>query len=124
MNFAETINFIYKPYSCVALVSSTFFILMGCSNTFGLDENKVPFDGYYFSSKLTQKKTDDRYFTVKVRRSSRSLSGAREAGRYEATKFCIKNFGTSDIKWALGPDDENVGLTGSILKLSGKCDVT
>ena len=124
MNFAETINSGHKTYFYAGLVLCTLFMLMGCSNPFGLDENKVPFDGYYFSSKITQNKTDDRYFILKVKRASRSLSGAREAGRYEATRFCIKNFGTSDIKWALGPDDENVGLTGRILKLSGKCDVS
>jgi hypothetical protein len=124
MNFAENINFIYKLFSCSTPVLCSFFVLMGCSNPLDLEENKVPFDGHYFSSKITQNKTDDRYFTLKVRRASRSLSGAREAGRYEATRFCIKNFGTSDIKWALGPDDENVGLTGRILKLRGKCDVS
>ena len=124
MNFVENINFIYKLFSCSTPVLCSFFVLMGCSNPLDLEENKVPFDGHYFSSKITQNKTDDRYFTLKVRRASRSLSGAREAGRYEATRFCIKNFGTSDIKWALGPDDENVGLTGRILNLSGKCDVS
>ncbi len=124
MNFAENINFIYKLFSCSISVLCSFFVLMGCSNPLDLEENKVAFDGHYFSSKITQNKTDDRYFTIKVRRASRSLSGAREAGRYEATRFCIKNFGTSDIKWALGPDDEHVGLTGRILKLSGKCDVS
>ena len=124
MNFAENINFLYKLFSCSTLVLFSFFVLMGCSNPLDLEENKVPFDGHYFSSKITQNKTDDRYFTLKVRRASRSLSGAREAGRYEATRFCIKNFGTSDIKWALGPDDENLGLTGRILKLRGKCDVS
>jgi hypothetical protein len=124
MNFVENINFIYKLFSCSTPVLCSFFVLMGCSNPLDLEENKVPFEGHYFPSKITQNRTDDRYFTLKVRRASRSLSGAREAGRYEATRFCIKNFGTSDIKWALGPDDENVGLTGRILKLSGKCDVS
>ena len=66
---------------------------------------------------------DDRSFSLVVRRANRSLSGASEAGRYEATKFCIKNFGTSDIAWVLSPDDNNVGLNGKVLELSGRCDI-
>ena len=123
MNFGQIINLVHKRCLCSVLVLCPFFVLLGCSNPLDLEENKVSFDGHYFSSKITQNKTDNRYFALMVRRASRSLSGARDAGRYEATRFCIKNFGTSDIEWVLGPDDENVGLTGKILKLSGKCDV-
>ena len=101
----------------------SFLVTVGCSNPFELEENKIAFDGYNFSSKLTPNKSDDRLFDLTVRRAHRSLSGAREAGRYAATKFCIKNFGTSDIKWVLDPDDESIGLTGKVLKLSGQCDV-
>ena len=104
-------------------LACSFLVTVGCSNPFELEENKIAFDGYNFSSKLTPNKSDDRLFDLTVRRANRSLSGAREAGRYAATKFCIKNFGTSDIKWVLGPDDESIGLTGKVLKLSGQCDV-
>ena len=100
-----------------------FFILLGCSNPFEFEENKISFDGYRFSTKLNQNRFDDRSFTLVVRHANRSLSGAREAGRYEATKFCIKNFGTSDVAWVLSPDDGNIGLTGKALKLSGRCDI-
>lgn len=104
-------------------LACSFLVTVGCSNPFELEENKIAFDGYNFSSKLTPNKSDDRLFDLTVRRANRSLSGAREAGRYAATKFCIKNFGTSDIKWVLDPDDESIGLTGKVLKLSGQCDV-
>ena len=104
-------------------LACSFLVTVGCSNPFELEENKIDFDGYNFSSKLTPNKSDDRLFDLTVRRANRSLSGAREAGRYAATKFCIKNFGTSDIKWVIDPDDESIGLTGKVLKLSGQCDV-
>ena len=107
----------------MGLATCSFLIIVGCSNPLELEENKVSFDGYYFSSKLTRNKLDDRSFDLKVRRANRSLLGAREAGRYEATRFCIKNYGTSDIKWVLGPDDQSIGLTGKVLKLSGQCVV-
>jgi len=110
-------------YLNMGLATCSFLILAGCSNPLELEENKVSFEGYYFSSKLSRNKIDNRSFDLTVRRANRSLSGAREAGRYEATRFCIKNFGTSDIKWIRGPDDQSIGLTGKVLKLSGQCDV-
>ena len=123
MNVANGIIRSDSHYFIIGLATSSFLIMMGCSNPLELEENKVSFDGYYFSSKLSRSKLDDRSFNLTVKRANRSILGAREAGRYEATRFCIKNFGTSDIKWVLGPDDQSIGLTGKVLKLSGQCDV-
>ena len=123
MKLAKCITRHQSQYFIMGLAASSFLMITGCSNPFELEENKVSFDGYYFSSKLSRSKLDDRSFDLTVRRANRSLSGAREAGRYEATRFCIKNYGTSDIKWVLGPDDQSIGLTGKVLKLSGQCDV-
>ena len=123
MKLAKGITRPQSQYFIMGLATFSFLMMTGCSNPFELEENKVSFDGYYFSSKLSRSKLDDRSFDLTVRRANRSLSGAREAGRYEATRFCIKNYGTSDIKWVLGPDDQSIGLTGKVLKLSGQCDV-
>mgnify|MGYP003315785807 FL=1 len=123
MNSATVTNWLGTRYFVMTLIFCACLILLGCSNPLTLEENKVSFDGYYFPYKLIRNKVDDRSFDLTVKRANRSLSGAREAGRYEATRFCIKIFGTSDIKWFLDPDDENIGLTGRVLKLSGQCDV-
>ena len=123
MNSATVTNCLGTRYFVMTLIFCSCLILLGCSNPLTLEENKVSFDGYYFPFKLLRNKADDRSFDLTVKRANRSLSGAREAGRYEATRFCIKIFGTSDIKWFLDPDDENIGLTGRVLKLSGQCDV-
>ena len=123
MKLAKGITRPQSQYFFIGLATSSFLMMTGCSNPFELEENKVSFDGYYFSSKLSRSRLDDRSFDLTVRRANRSLLGAREAGRYEAIRFCIKNFGTSDIKWVLGPDDQSVGLTGKVLKLNGQCDV-
>ena len=123
MKLAKGITRPQSQYFIMGLAASSFFMMTGCSNPFELEENKVSFDGYYFSSKLSRSKLDGRSFDLTIRRANRSLSGAREAGRYEATRFCIKNYGTSDIKWVLDPDDQSIGLTGKVLKLSGQCDV-
>ena len=123
MNSATVTNWLGTRYFVMTLIFCSCLILLGCSNPLTLEENKVSFDGYYFPYKLVRNKVDDRSFDLTVKRANRSLPGAREAGRYEATRFCIKIFGTSDIKWFLDPDDENIGLTGRVLKLSGQCDV-
>ncbi len=123
MKLAKGITRPQSQYFIMGLAASSFFMMTGCSNPFELEENKVSFDGYYFSSKLSRSKLDGRSFDLTIRRANRSLSGAREAGRYEAIRFCIKNYGTSDIKWVLDPDDHSIGLTGKVLKLSGQCDV-
>ena len=123
MKLAKGVTRPQSQYFIMGLATSSFLMMTGCSNPFELEENKVSFDGYYFSSKLSRSRLDDRSFDLTVRRANRSLLGAREAGRYEAIRFCIKNFGTSDIKWVLGPDDQSIGLTGKVLKLNGQCDV-
>ena len=123
MKLAKGITRPQSQYFIMGLATSSFLMMTGCSNPFELEENKVSFDGYYFSSKLSRSKLDDRSFDLTVRRANRSLSGAREVGRYEATRFCIKNDGTSHIKWVLGPDHQSIGLTGKVLKLRGQCDV-
>ena len=123
MNLALNVSWPQSRYFNICFFTWSFWMLVGCSNPLEPKENKISFDGYYFSSKLSRSKLDDRSFDLTVRRANRSLLGAREAGRYEATRFCIKNFGTSDIKWVLGPDDQSIGLTGKVLKLSGQCDV-
>ena len=83
----------------------------------------VAFDGVFFrstSSKLDKLRAD---FEVTVSPVSASLEGARDAGRYEAIRYCIKNFGSSDISWIAGPDAEDGTLTiaGDRLVLRGTC---
>ena len=123
MNLALDVSRPQRRYFSIGFLSWSCLMLLSCSNPLDPEENKIAFDGYYFSSKLSRSKLDDRSFDLTVRRANRSLLGAREAGRYEATRFCIKNFGTSDIKWVMGPDDQSIGLTGKVLKLNGQCDV-
>ncbi|MEL6451079.1 MAG: hypothetical protein AAFQ19_07445 [Pseudomonadota bacterium] len=85
--------------------------------------DRVAFDGVFFRS--TSGKVDQQrdVFEVTVSPASSSLDGAREAGRYEATRYCIDNFGTSDITWSDGPDAEDGTLTidNDRLILRGTC---
>ena len=76
MKLAKGVTRPQSQYFILGLAASSFLMMTGCSNPFELEENKVSFDGYYFSSKLSRSKLDDRSFDLTVRRANRSLSGA------------------------------------------------
>jgi hypothetical protein len=84
---------------------------------------KVRFNGEYYPAKVSRDRDARKQFQVAVRQVDRGLTGAREAGRYEATRYCLKNFGTSDIAWVNGPDAEEgrLQLSNGRLLLSGSC---
>ena len=84
-------------------------------------DNQVAFEGIRFRTNLNQVKGDDFAFNVSVKNAEKNLKGAREAGRYEATKFCIERLSTSDIEWINGPDSDPLPLQDGNLKISGKC---
>lgn len=73
--------------------------LAGCQT-----QDRILFDGKYFRTKASKVDKQHDQFTVTVRNASQSIEGAREAGRYEATRYCVGKYGSSDIAWAVGPD--------------------
>ncbi len=88
-------------------------------------EERVLFDGQYFRAKAksVDKRKTPTEFTVVVKNASASIDGAREAGRFEGTKFCIQNFGSSRIVWKVGPDTEpqNLRISDDKLTFAGTC---
>jgi hypothetical protein len=85
----------------------------------------VTFDGLAFrtSSSAVDRRADRKEFDVLVRNATQSIDGAREAGRFEGTRYCINNFGTSRIAWSVGPDTEasRLVLSNGNLALRGRC---
>ena len=100
--------------SCCAAIA-----LAGC----GVDEDDILFDGQYFKTRLKSERGDRPNFTVTARPVSASLLGAREAARYEATVYCVNNYGRSDIAWDVGPDSPDDALTidSDTLVFAGRC---
>ena len=98
-----------------------FISLMSCGESY-LD-NQVSFDGIRFGSSLKKVNSDEFEFHLIIRDAARSFEGAREAGRYEATKYCIEMLSTSDIDWKIGPDSDDLVLNNGNLELSGRCTV-
>ncbi len=110
-----------SPVVLTALLLIAALMLSACAER---KADRVAFDGVFFrsnASKLDKKR--DR-FEVSVTPASASIDGAREAGRYEAVRYCIANFGSSEIAWVDGPDAEDGTLTiaNDRLLLRGVCD--
>jgi uncharacterized protein YgiB involved in biofilm formation len=105
------------------LCLGALFLTAGCETR---EKRLVPFDGYRYKAKAgaIDKKVSRADFTTTIWAVSQSLAGARAAGRYEATKYCIKEYGTSKINWIVGPDTppENYRIVDDTLTFSGKCD--
>ena len=101
------------------VVAST--LVAACSGT-TRNVNEVKFDGHYFAARASKSSVDPHGFSVRIRNAAKSIAGAREAARYEATIYCIEQFGTSDIIWSIGPDDEAMSLSNGALTLAGRCN--
>jgi hypothetical protein len=107
----------------VALCAGALLLLAACASR---EDRMTPFDGFYFKAKTgaVDKKVTRANFTATIWAVSQSLDGARAAGRYEGTKYCISQYGTSQIDWTVGPDTapEQLRIVDDTLTFSGRCD--
>lgn len=102
------------PFAAVLMV----MLVSGCQSR----DELLAFDGFYFRTSL--KSGDDaRRFTVTSRPVSASLEGARQAAQYEAFTYCINEYGSSKIKWSVGPkqDPASYRIVEDTLTLAGVC---
>ena len=67
--------------------------------------------------------SNEKDFEIIVPRSHRSLFGAKEAGRYEATIYCVNKFGTSNIIWDVSPDDVSKVTSNKSIFIKGRCRI-
>lgn len=103
------------------VILGLILVLAACSG--GRRRDMVAFDGQFFKARASSSRQDRAAFAVTVTPVSASLSGAREAGRYEAVKYCIRTFGSSEMDWELGPDapEEALVVVEDTLTFSGRC---
>lgn len=101
----------------IAILLIMFCVSCGESYT----DNQHAFDGVKFSASLKVEKDAPEAFSLRVKKATKSVVGAREAGRYEATKYCVEKFGTSDIAWIMGPDSPDLELENGNFNLTGSC---
>lgn len=118
---AKSARFDSRPF----LIWTGLLLVLLALSACGGDRNRdrLTFDDQVFRSKLSSERDNRQQFEVTVRPASLSLIGAREAGRYEATGYCIDRYGTSNVDWALGPDveDSELSISDDTLTLQGTC---
>ena len=110
-----------RPVWLLGLFLIATVLLTACSPERRSD--RIAFDGQLFrasAKKLDKQRLD---FEVTVRPVSASLNGALEAGLHEGIRYCIGNFGTSEIDWVNGPeaDDNTLQISNDRLVLQGTC---
>ncbi|MCT4557923.1 MAG: hypothetical protein N4A61_07675 [Pelagimonas sp.] len=114
----------------LVLVSALVLTTAGCSSLSnlgvpGLQRRAIPtFDGHRFNVGVkTEGRKNQQAFVASVRGISRSPEGAIQAAAYHATRHCLKFYGTSDIDWTVGPDQDPATLAQGTdsLSLSGRC---
>lgn len=95
-------------------------IMAGCTSR----EDRFAFDGQYFRSSASRVDGDRQQIAITVRPVSASFEGALQAGRYEATRYCVENYGNSAVDWVVGPDQEpgTYRIENDTLVLRGACE--
>ncbi len=109
----------------------TFGILVGvaalalAAGCIKREDRLQPFDGHYYRAKASavDKKATRAVFTSNVWEVSQSLDGARQAAEYEGVRYCIAQYGTSQIEWTVGPETKPEFLTieNDQLTFKGRC---
>lgn len=105
----------------LVIFMATVMALTGCEQ----NSNRIAFDGAFFKAKARQiEDADLSMFTVEVARVSQTLEGARQAAAHEGLRYCIDNFGTSRIRWVVGPETpvETLRVVDDTLTFQGECN--
>ena len=95
-------------------------LLAGCGDR----AERVTFNGNYYPAKTSGAKPDRRAFTASVSRASQGIQGAQRAATHEATRYCLQNFGTSDIDWSGVPAESErpvYSRAGERVSVTGRC---
>ncbi|MFX0541332.1 hypothetical protein ACEWPM_006310 [Roseovarius sp. S4756] len=89
----------------------------------GKPGERVRFNGNYYPTDLNQVGDRREVFVIAVRDPGQGIEGAREAGRFAATRYCVETFGDSTINWLTGydPDAGAAVFDNGKLILRGSC---
>lgn len=85
--------------------------------------DRVLFDGKYYPTRVKKDGVDRENFVVSVKRVDQGIAGARQAGLWEATRYCVKSVGDSTLDWQPGydPEGDAAVIEGGSLILRGAC---
>ena len=85
----------------------------------GAKRNTTTIEGVRYRSRVNTSNEDRRSFSITVSPAV-NPEAAKAAGRYQATVYCLRNYGGSDTDWAVGPSDP-AQISDNALLLSGRC---
>lgn len=105
----------------ISLAVAAVVLLAACTKK----EDRILFGGHFYNAKAeaVDRKGDRTLFRVTVPDVAVSLENAVQAGAYQATRYCIENYGSSRIAWEIGPETEpqNLPIDKGKLMLRGRC---
>ncbi|MFN3209177.1 MAG: hypothetical protein ACE369_09285 [Roseovarius sp.] len=95
-------------------------VMAGCTKT----SERVTFNGVYYKAKAKAVSRNDRErFIVTVPRVNRGYDGALAAGNYEGKRYCVANYGTSEIAWSRPPSGARgtIPVKNNKMTFAGRC---
>ena len=100
--------------------------LFGCGsiNQYFKGFNVKPTEPLPYKTSLSSQKNAEE-FVVSVKNKEQGIEEVRESVRFEATKYCLLYFGTSDINWKISQITQDWAFDSNSGKLifSGQCEV-
>ena len=100
--------------------------LFGCGsiNHYFKGVNVKPTEPLPYKTNLSSQKNAEE-FVVSVKNKEQGIEEVRESVRFEATKYCLLYFGTSDINWKISQITQDWAFDSNSGKLifSGQCEV-
>ena len=121
LNFQHAASKAAKAVLALSLIAS----LAACERAKDkLTRNSHVHEGVTFKTKIEKSKESRQDFRVVVRNATNGLTGSREAARVAAARYCIENYGSTDMTFAgQSPDSKNeeVTMTDGKLIFSGRC---
>ena len=100
--------------------------LFGCGsiNHYFKGVNVKPTEPLPYKTSLSSQKNAEE-FVVSVKNKEQGIEEVRESVRFEATKYCLLYFGTSDINWKISQITQDWAFDSNSEKLifSGQCEV-
>ncbi len=67
-------------------------------------DRRIYFNGNYYPGKAYALDNNPDKFIATVRRVHQGLVGARAAAAYQGMRYCLVNFGNSELTWMAGPE--------------------
>lgn len=104
-----------KPFATALLCTA---LLGACAN-----QQQITHQGQSFRAVVKDVDKQRDRFIVSVRNPERSFVGARLAAHQGGTRYCVRNYGSSDIRWNAHPFDFDVAppIVDGKLTYAGIC---